>query len=183
MAPEPVPPVGRRVVVTGLAGSGKSTFAHALAAATDAPVVHLDLLFWQPGWTVPTESQWQASQREALAGDDWIADGNCSDTLDLRLTLADTVVVVATPWWRCVGRAVARGFKMPPELPAGCEFSRWTRLRDELGVARRTFGKRHREPALEASIIERHADRLHVHTLRSVADADELLARVRSTGG
>ena len=37
--------LGRRVVVTGLAGSGKSTFSLALAAKTGLPVIHLDLHF------------------------------------------------------------------------------------------------------------------------------------------
>jgi adenylate kinase family enzyme len=46
--------LGRRVVVTGLAGSGKSTFAVALAARTGLPVIHLDLAFWKPGWVAPT---------------------------------------------------------------------------------------------------------------------------------
>jgi adenylate kinase family enzyme len=42
--------LGRRVIVTGLAGSGKSTFSLALAVKTGLPVIHLDLHFWQPGW-------------------------------------------------------------------------------------------------------------------------------------
>lgn len=48
--------LGRRVIVTGLAGSGKSTFALALAGKTDLPVIHLDLHFWKPGWVEPTAS-------------------------------------------------------------------------------------------------------------------------------
>ena len=43
--------VGRRVVVTGMAGAGKSTFSRALSAKTGLPVIHLDVHFWQPGWT------------------------------------------------------------------------------------------------------------------------------------
>ena len=35
--------VGRRVVVTGLGGAGKSTFSRALAVKTGLPVLHLDL--------------------------------------------------------------------------------------------------------------------------------------------
>ena len=56
----------RRVVVTGLAGSGKSTLSRALAAKTGLPIVYLDLAFWQPGWTAPTDAGWRDIQREVL---------------------------------------------------------------------------------------------------------------------
>ena len=49
--------LGRRVVVTGLAGSGRAPFALALAARTGLPVVHLDLSFWKPGWAAPSETE------------------------------------------------------------------------------------------------------------------------------
>ena len=44
---------------------------------------------------------------------------------------ADTVVVLATPWWRCAGRALLRGCRMPHALPEGCE-SFWDRSIDGL---------------------------------------------------
>ena len=96
---EPRLALGRRVVVTGLAGSGKSTFAVALAAKTGLPVIHLDLYFWKPGWVAPSETEWREKQRVVLAGDAWIADGNYHETLDLRLERADTLVVLDMPWW------------------------------------------------------------------------------------
>jgi adenylate kinase family enzyme len=80
----------RRVIVTGLAGSGKSTFSLALSAKTGLPVIHLDLHFWTPGWVAPSENEWRRKQRDVLAGDAWIADGNYHETLDLRLERADT---------------------------------------------------------------------------------------------
>jgi adenylate kinase family enzyme len=83
---------GRRVIVTGLAGSGKSTFSLAVAAKTALPVIHLDLDFRKPGWVAPSDAEWREKQRDVLSGDAWIADGNYHETLDLRLELADTVV-------------------------------------------------------------------------------------------
>ena len=68
--------IGRRVLVTGMAGSGKSTFSRSLAAKTGLPVIHLDLHFWKPGWVAPSELEWREKQRGLLAGDAWIADGN-----------------------------------------------------------------------------------------------------------
>ena len=69
--------LGRRIIVTGLAGSGKSTFSLALAAKTDLPVVHLDLHFWKPGWVAPSETEWREKQRVALAGNAWMGRWGC----------------------------------------------------------------------------------------------------------
>src|SRR5215213_5064007 len=96
--------IGRRVLVTGLAGAGKSTFSRSLSARTGLPLVHLDLHFWKPRWVAPSEDEWREKQRCVLAGDAWIADGNYHETLDLRLERADTIVVLDTPWWSCSGR-------------------------------------------------------------------------------
>src|SRR3954468_18205326 len=172
--------VGRRVVVTGLAGSGKSTFAPALAARTGLPVIHLDLSFWKPGWVAPSEAEWRVKQRGVLAGDAWIADGNYHETLDLRLERADTVVVLDVPWWRCSGRAFLRGFQMPDELPHGCDYPRWMRLRDEWRLAVRIWRQRRSEPEREREIISqhgRHASRFVLRSKRAVSEfLDGLMA-------
>ena len=41
--------IGHRVLVIGMAGSGKSTFSLALSAETGVPVIHLDLRYWTVG--------------------------------------------------------------------------------------------------------------------------------------
>ena len=167
--------VGRRVVVTGLAGSGKSTFALALAARTGLPIIHLDLSFWKPGWVAPSETEWREKQRGVLAGDAWIADGNYHETLDLRLERADTVVVLDMPWWRCSGRAFLRGFRMPDELPDGCEYSALSRLRDEWRLAVQIWRKRRSEPEREREIISQHRQHVAVQVLRSKRAVSDFL--------
>jgi hypothetical protein len=101
--------IGRRVVVTGMAGAGKSTFAQLLSAKTGLPVIHLDVYFWKPGWVEPSDTEWRDVQSTLLASEEWIADGNYHETLDLRLKRADTVVYLDTPWWLCAARAFVRG--------------------------------------------------------------------------
>ena len=167
--------LGHRVVVTGLAGSGKSTFALALAERTGLPAIHLDLHFWKPGWVAPSEAEWRATQRTVLAGDAWIADGNYHETLDLRVERADTVVVLDLPWWLCSGRALVRGFRMPDELPEGSTYSRWERLRDEWLLAVRV-GRRHRsETASEREVLSQPGLGATVHVLTSKRAVRELL--------
>ncbi len=126
--------IGRRVVVTGMAGAGKSTFARQLSAKTGLPVIHLDVHFWKPGWVEPSDTEWRDVQSTLLASEEWIADGNYHETLDLRLGRADTFVYLDTPWRLCAARAFVRGLHCPDgtQLPDGCEDTGWRRLRDEL---------------------------------------------------
>ena len=147
--------IGRRVVVTGLAGSGKSTFALALAAETGLPVIHLDLAFWKPGWVAPSETEWREKQR----------------------------VVLDLPWWLCSMRALRRGFRMPGELPGGCDYSAWARLRDEWRLAGRIWRKRHVEPAREREVILEHGQNLAVHVLRSKRAVSDFLHGVHADRG
>src|SRR4051812_27006899 len=159
--------VGRRVIVTGLPGAGKSTISLALGAKTGLPLVYLDLSFWKPGWVAPSEAEWREKQREVLAGDAWIADGNYHETLDLRLERADTLVFLDMPWWLCSMRALRRGFTMPGELPEGCEYTRWQRLRDEWGLAIRIWRRNRSQPEQEREIISRHGQHVALHVLSS----------------
>ena len=62
--------VGHRVVVTGMAGAGKSTFSRALGAKTGLPVIHLDVYRWNPGWLRKPEEEFREKQRVLLAGDE-----------------------------------------------------------------------------------------------------------------
>ncbi|MGQ0832968.1 MAG: hypothetical protein ACT4OV_14975 [Microthrixaceae bacterium] len=172
------PTVGRRVIVTGLAGSGKSTLSIALAARTGLPLIHLDLHFWKPGWVAPSEAEWREKQRLVLAGDAWIADGNYHETLDLRLERADTVLFLDLPWWRCSFRALLRGLRMPGELPEGCTYSRWQRLRDEWRLAVRIWRENRSQPELEREIISRQGSHVALHVLRSTREVRQLLDSV-----
>jgi len=46
----------RRILVIGIAGGGKSTLALKLGEVLGLPVIHLDAIFWKPGWeSIPRE--------------------------------------------------------------------------------------------------------------------------------
>ena len=165
----PATSVGRRVVVSGLAGAGKSTFSRALSGKTGLPVIHLDVHFWKPGWVPTPDDEWREKERELLAGEEWIVDGNYHVTLVQRLERADMVVFLDTPWWICARRAFARGVRRPAgfELPAGCDESAWRRLRDEWCLVWRIWRARRSERERELVILSKHGKHVALHVLRS----------------
>ena len=170
--------VGRRVVVTGMAGAGKSTFSRALSDKTGLPLIHLDVHFWQPGWVEPSEDEWREKQRDLITSDEWILDGNYHATLALRLERADTAVFLDTPWWVCARRALVRGVRKRPvgfQLPNGCDEPALRRFREEWSLAWR-IGRDHRsERELELGILSQRAKNIAFYVLRSKRAARDFL--------
>jgi hypothetical protein len=100
----------RRVLVVGSSGSGKTTFACALAARLGVARVELDALHHGPSWTQrPT---FAADVDAATRGEAWVVDGNYAAVRDLLWSRADTVVWLDLPrWvveWQVVTRSIAR---------------------------------------------------------------------------
>ncbi|HSN03026.1 MAG TPA: hypothetical protein VLS91_06040 [Acidimicrobiales bacterium] len=171
--------IGHRVLIDGMMGSGKSTFARALAVRTGLPVIHLDLHYWKPGWARPSDDEWRERQRALVAGDDWIIDGNYEETLSLRLERAETVVYLDSPWWLCASRALRRGLRKPVgEMPEGCEDSIKRRLRDEWGGVWRIWRNRRSEPQHALSEIVRHESHATSYVLHSRREARAFLDAV-----
>src|SRR3954454_9258425 len=111
----------RRVLVIGCGGAGKSTFARELGARLGLPVVHLDRLYWKPGWVPTPADEWEMVVREALAGERWVMDGNYGGTLAIRIQVADTAILLDVPRRPCVRRVVWRSLR------------NYGRSRDDLG--------------------------------------------------
>ena len=112
-----------RLIILGNAGSGKSTLARRIGKHLGLPVVHLDVLFWEPGWNEPEIKVFGERVREALVGDQWVCEGNyAKKTFDLRLSRADAVIWLDTPRMTCTRRVLMRSAlnKPRPDLPFGC---------------------------------------------------------------
>jgi adenylate kinase family enzyme len=59
----------KRVVIIGPPGSGKSTLAPILGEVTGLPVVHLDNLFWKPGWVQTPRDEWSRIVSDVISED------------------------------------------------------------------------------------------------------------------
>ncbi|NBI50761.1 AAA family ATPase [Burkholderia sp. ISTR5] len=91
--------LGPRICVMGPSNSGKSTLASAIGHAFALPVIHLDQLFHQPGtdWQPRPQGEFIALHEQAIAGDQWVMDGNYSVCLSRRLQRATGFILVDTP--------------------------------------------------------------------------------------
>lgn len=163
--------VGSRVVVTGMSGAGKSTFAKVLSAKTGLPLIHLDLHIWNPGWVRVSDNELLEKQHVLLADERWIVDSNDVDN-DLLVKRADTLIILATPWWVCAWRAFRRGLRRPPDsqLPDGCKESTLQRIGDEWGIIWRNWQNRKSVPEHDRALASRCRKRLKVHILSSKGD-------------
>ncbi len=125
----------KRIMIIGQPGSGKSTLARRLGEKLGLPVVHIDLIHWQPGWTErPTEEKSRLC-KEVHQRDTWVFEGGHSRTWAERLERADTLIWLDFPLgiraWRVIKRTLQHYGKSRPDLPDNCperfnwEFTTW----------------------------------------------------------
>lgn len=97
--------IGKRIMVVGSPGSGKSHFSTELSYRTGLPLFHLDRNLWSGDGAMrdPAEAQrfveWQT---RTVTDDEWIFDGNYNGTMKLRLARADTVFCFQLPRLFCL---------------------------------------------------------------------------------
>ena len=113
-----------RIIITGSPGSGKSTLAGLMAERLSLPLIHLDALFWRPGWVSVSREEFDRLLAEAMAGERWIIDGDYGRTLAVRLQRADTAVFFDYPTYLCLFRTLKRIITnlgaVRPDMGEGC---------------------------------------------------------------
>ncbi|MEE9443799.1 MAG: topology modulation protein [candidate division Zixibacteria bacterium] len=125
----------KRIIILGNGGSGKSTLAARLGDILQLPVFHLDKYFWHPGWLEPEPEQWRCKLNELIQLDQWIIDGNYTDTFKERIERADAVIYLdfstINCLWNITGRIIRSYGRVRPDMADGCpekfdwEFIKW----------------------------------------------------------
>ena len=100
--------VGRRVMVVGGCGAGKSTFSKKLSALTGLELIHLDRLGWRGSWEKVPHEEFDTLLGREMEKDAWIIDGNYSRTLRVRMARADTVFWFDFSGIRCLWGVIGR---------------------------------------------------------------------------
>jgi len=124
-----------RIIIIGCGGAGKSTLARQLGEKLNLPVVHLDKLFWRPGWEHIPREEFDRLHIEALMQEKWIIDGNFDRTMGERIRYCDTVIYLDFSRIACLmgvcKRILTTYGKVRPDMGEGCperfdwEFLKW----------------------------------------------------------
>ena len=125
----------QRVLIIGCGGAGKSTLARQMGEKTGLPVVHLDKLFWHPGWVESSKDEMDVKIKAELIKPQWIMDGNYSRTLTERIKYCDTIIYLDFSRMACVlgvlKRIITTYGTVRPDMGEGCperfdlDFLKW----------------------------------------------------------
>ncbi len=124
-----------RILIIGCGGAGKSTLARQLAQKLNLPVVHLDKLFWKPGWEESSAEEFDEKLALELEKPQWIMDGNFNRTMPLRVAKCDTIIYLDFSRMACLlgvlKRVLTTYGTVRPDMGEGCperidlEFLQW----------------------------------------------------------
>jgi adenylate kinase family enzyme len=144
------------VLIGGISGAGKTTFARELCRRTGLPFFEMDGFYHGPGWEpIPT---FEDDVAEVVAQESWVFDSHgYKEVRDLMWSRADTVVWLAYPrrvsTMRVVRRSFARAWDKEPMFNGNTEdFSAWLDPEHPIQWSIRAYADR------RADMLDRFAD-------------------------
>jgi adenylate kinase family enzyme len=91
--------LGRRIMIHGVTGSGKTTLSRRLAELLGLGVVEMDAIRHDGDWDATPWDEFRERVRAALEShpEGWVTDGNYSRAADIPLETADTIIWLHWP--------------------------------------------------------------------------------------
>ena len=141
--------LGARICIMGPSSAGKSTLAEAISRAQGLDPVHLDQLYHLPNtdWVPRPESEFAELHDAAIAGSDWVIEGNYTRWLPQRLERATGFILLDVPTSVSLYRYLRRCWferDRRGALDGGHDSVKWTMIR-YITVTTRANRRRHQQ--------------------------------------
>lgn len=163
--------IGRKIIVIGCSGSGKSTFSKKLHEITGLPLIHLDNIWWKLDRSHISREEFDGKLDEILSKEKWIVDGDYSRTYEKRFQYCDTVIFLDYSPKECMKGINERVGQERTDIP-------WTEnvLDPELVRLVESFSAENRPTIF--SLIEKYADK-DVIIFKSRSESEEWLNKLQ----
>ena len=174
-----------RVVVIGMSGSGKTTFATHLASATGLPHLELDLINWRANWYnryVEDFEAFAADVEAATSGDNWVLAGNYTRVRARLMARANVVVWLDLPkpmvLRQVFSRSIIRAVDKKPILNGNRErFIQWVKKDHPIQIVWRNYERK--RAAFEAELSNEDASHLTLYRCRSRRQVSDVLQTLK----
>jgi energy-coupling factor transporter ATP-binding protein EcfA2 len=101
--------LGKRILLLGCPGSGKTTLGKQLGPILNIQHVQLDDYYWKEDGTCAEEDEWLETQCSLVMRESWIIEGNHLAAFEMRIKRADSVILLAPTTRVCLWRVLKRG--------------------------------------------------------------------------
>jgi adenylate kinase family enzyme len=91
-----------KIMVIGYSSSGKSTFSKRLSRCYNAPILHIDRIFFAPNWVERDKKLVEQEIRDFMNQDDWIIDGLYRKLATERFEIADQIFIFDFNRFKCL---------------------------------------------------------------------------------
>lgn len=162
----------KKVIIIGCPGSGKSTFARKLSAATHLPLHHLDMLYWNSDRTTVERSVFDRRLKAVIDESEWIIDGNYARTMEMRMKECDTVFFLDYPTEVCIKGIEERRGKHRSDMP----WVEATEVDEEFVAFVSSFNTESRPKVV--ALLEKYASK-DIIVFHSRAEAEEYLLKLK----
>lgn len=109
--------MGKKILIIGCPGSGKSYLGKRLADKTKIPCFHIDNLYWNNDKTHVERDELIKKYQDIFCLDEFILEGNYQGTLEYRVKYADTIIYLDLPLEDCIEGIKKRTNKERFDIP------------------------------------------------------------------